>query len=272
MGTLPELFRPAGEMPSSVDDDIFAEGAGVESLTKTQQAAAPPVAQRKIVSARVLYADDGRKYGLKPPASDWQGPFQGRRGGTYWLPPKQVAKTTPEQKAELGVEGEAQPSQAEVLAHAALACTREPDNSIQCHQGTAELAEKFGDKGFRPVYWPEEKWTEIAAALDPKAAAKSFAEPRIIELIEDIKDGSVNGHSFGKIGDTYIDPYLWSVGVSNEAIQRFGAYLESLYAHAQQSAAPSAAQRKIISAAALYGKCKFGDPTDSDRDMGGQTK
>lgn len=56
--------------------------------------------RRQVISARVLYADDGRKYGPKAPGAGWQGPFRGERGGTYWLPGEG------EQKAPHAVEGE----------------------------------------------------------------------------------------------------------------------------------------------------------------------
>ena len=48
-------------------------------------------------------------------------------------------------------------------------------------------------------------------------------------MTEDISDGSMNGHSFIKYKEHYIDPYLWSMGVNQQNIDEVDSYLENIY-------------------------------------------
>jgi hypothetical protein len=48
-------------------------------------------------------------------------------------------------------------------------------------------------------------------------------------LIEDIGDGTVNGHSFIKYNKWYIDPYLLSANISFNDIQKIDKWFEKAY-------------------------------------------
>lgn len=104
----------------------------------------------------------------------------------------------------------------------------------QCHymvQLVEEEIEKYDDNNLKEkikyIYWDETKWQEVAEIL--KNDDKKFGIQNIDFLIEDISDFSVNGHSFIKVGDEFVDPYLYNLGTSQKDINLFGEYLYAIY-------------------------------------------
>lgn len=104
------------------------------------------------------------------------------------------------------------------------------DGVVQCHQGVYEIKEVIGTpKGYTYFHWQEEKWKDFAKAIDMDVVKKSVTHEQGLFLFEDIKDMTVNGHSFIKKGDHYIDPFLYSAGVPQAQVDAVGRYMESLY-------------------------------------------
>jgi hypothetical protein len=114
----------------------------------------------------------------------------------------------------------------------AIGC-KDPDGSFQCHMSvrwakqnlTGEL---WWHKDLVFIEWDERKWKKISEKLIAAGAIKNFSQKPIKNLIEDISDMSVNGHSLLKFQGYYIDPYLKSLRVSESAIQKFGKFWESI--------------------------------------------
>ena len=69
------------------------------------------------------------------------------------------------------------------------------------------------------------KWKEISAIILKNK--KRFNNKHINNLLEDISDFSVNGHSLLRYKNYYIDPYLKSLKVNEKSIQEFGNYWEN---------------------------------------------
>jgi len=114
-------------------------------------------------------------------------------------------------------------------------CNNDSELGIQCHEGIQTIKNKlseYGDKEnwkrhLKFIEWDELKWKDIGELL--LKDNKKFNNEVIDNMIEDISDGSMNGHSFIKYKNYYIDPYLWSMGVELEEINVVDSYLESIY-------------------------------------------
>ena len=113
----------------------------------------------------------------------------------------------------------------------ALSC-KDPDGSYQCHCSVywvkSNLKDNWWYKDLKFITWNETKWKKTADKLIKDKAISKFTVKTIKELIIDISDLSVNGHSLIKFKDYYIDPYLKSRKVSDKAIQAFGKYWEKI--------------------------------------------
>lgn len=114
-------------------------------------------------------------------------------------------------------------------------CMKEPDGSYQCHECTFLVLsnlKKYSHAGswtknLKYGKWDERKWKLVGELLSKNK--KTFQNKHINNLITDIIDGSVNGHSFIKYGRTFIDPYLYSLGVSDAETDKFGQYFEKIF-------------------------------------------
>ena len=114
----------------------------------------------------------------------------------------------------------------------AIGC-KDPDGSFQCHMSVQWAkqnltGEFWWHKDLEFIEWKERKWKKIAEKLITSKAIKKFSQKPIKNLIEDISDFSVNGHSLMKFQGYYIDPYLKSLRVTESAIQKFGKFWESI--------------------------------------------
>jgi len=101
-------------------------------------------------------------------------------------------------------------------------------DGVQCHQGLQDAEREFGDmwwwKDIEFVEWKDSRWSDLSKKLQ-KTTFKT-SNKAINELLEDIADGTTNGHSLMKYKGYYIDPYLKSLKVSDNVIQKFGSWWE----------------------------------------------
>jgi hypothetical protein len=109
-------------------------------------------------------------------------------------------------------------------------CTQTVDGTVQCHSGVAEIKTALGRQpGVTYFEFQETKWDDLAKLIDLGEAKKTITNRDALNLLEDIKDFSVLGHSFIKKGAHYIDPYLQSVGVGQAQMDALCRYLEPIY-------------------------------------------
>lgn len=107
---------------------------------------------------------------------------------------------------------------------------------IECHVAVADMVSAIS---FGQVIVPDgvpvfaynydelkgEEFTENLKKTTPpsvKSEAASF-------LLEDLLDQSINGHSFLKVGDHFIDPHLKSGGAPQDEIDKIGHYLTKVF-------------------------------------------
>ncbi len=102
---------------------------------------------------------------------------------------------------------------------------------LECHQRVAELEKIFGDmlgkQKIEYYYFDELKGDVIEKAM--RASPFKTKSQVIKNLIEDMNDGTVNGHSFIRVGNKGIDPYLRSLKVTQREIDKFDSYLAKIY-------------------------------------------
>ena len=100
---------------------------------------------------------------------------------------------------------------------------------FQCHCSVkwieTELKDGWYYKFLKFIHWDELKWKEVAETILENP--KRFRNKHINNLLEDISDLTVNGHSLLKYKNYYIDPYLKSLKVNEKDIQEFGNYWEN---------------------------------------------
>ena len=82
---------------------------------------------------------------------------------------------------------------------------------------------------FKFFEWNELKWDDFIAYIKKDKTHKKIKIRQFQELVEDIGDGSVNGHSFMKWKKYYIDPYFFSAGISFNDIQKIGKWFEKAF-------------------------------------------
>lgn len=77
--------------------------------------------------------------------------------------------------------------------------------------------------------WDEIQWPEVGAHLKANPLAAEKLSPHVKNLMDDIRDGSVNGHSFAFVGDSAVDPYLTSLGVPQSVINQTDRELAQVF-------------------------------------------
>lgn len=119
-----------------------------------------------------------------------------------------------------------------VLSKAGKYCAVDPDGSVQCHMSLnvakKELSDYWWFKQVKFHVWNEARWKKVAERLKKDDAIEKFGHRAIRELIEDISDGTVNGHSFMEFRGRFIDPHLKSKGVPDGQIQKFAKYFKEI--------------------------------------------
>lgn len=112
-----------------------------------------------------------------------------------------------------------------------------PDEPVTCHEAIHNF-EKIVNQGpdvagFKDRttigQWDETKWDAIGKDLAEHPLASEKKNIEVKHLMDDIRDGSVNGHSFAIIGNHTVDPHLASRGVPQRVINETGRELRELY-------------------------------------------
>lgn len=103
-----------------------------------------------------------------------------------------------------------------------------PPDELQCHDLVeAALQTRTARRArLRPVLWRESAWEVASEALRADRAGWpvfKLSPPR--ELLADVADGTVCGHSFLTVRGVVVDPYMTLRGVPDEDVQRLGHYL-----------------------------------------------
>lgn len=107
---------------------------------------------------------------------------------------------------------------------------------LSCHDAVIKISDaiKTGkiiipDKTpVKEFYYNEDKANAFFSAVNTVKKPKVTSDVAKF-LLEDLSDQSVNGHSFLKIGDKYVDPHLESGGASDAEIQAVGKYMEAVF-------------------------------------------
>lgn len=80
------------------------------------------------------------------------------------------------------------------------------------------------------VEWDESKWNDAVEEILKDLSYKKIPVKAFQNLIDDIADGTCNGHSYIKFKKSfYIDPYLSSASASFDNIQKCGKYLDKIF-------------------------------------------
>ena len=77
--------------------------------------------------------------------------------------------------------------------------------------------------------WDERKWGAMIDYIKQDKTHKRIKIQPFQFLVEDIGDGTVNGHSFIKYKKFYIDPYFDSARLSFNDIQKTGKWFENTF-------------------------------------------
>ena len=107
-------------------------------------------------------------------------------------------------------------------------CYNDVDRHFDCHPSVHFIKNDSHTKSFwwykdiKFHLWNESRWDKVSKKLQKDN--KRFSSKVINELITDIADGSVNGHSFMSFQGYFIDPYLKSKNVRDNEIQKFDKY------------------------------------------------
>ena len=108
---------------------------------------------------------------------------------------------------------------------------------VQCHQAVEKVKSEGKElqmgqyrfwKELEFIEWDETKWDDFSKYSESDTTWKRIKNDEFRDLVRDISDGSVNGHSYIKLWNYYIDPYFNSCGLSFGEIQRSCKWLLKL--------------------------------------------
>jgi CRISPR/Cas system CMR-associated protein Cmr5 small subunit len=134
---------------------------------------------------------------------------------------------------------------------------------VQCHFATQAVAKAIDDKKIalppgtpvKVLEYDEDQQQAFNAAFAKTPKPEGLTSEAAKNLLVDLADKSVNGHSLLKIGDQFVDPHLKSGGASQAEINKVGAFFEKVYAEAAKvKAAPQADAKPKPQHAATKGK------------------
>ena len=112
------------------------------------------------------------------------------------------------------------------------------NDRVECHaavnkvknEGQELQAGRFRFHGILSyVEWDESKWDDFEKFANSDKSWKKINIKEFQNLVMDISDGSVNGHSFIKVFNYYIDPYFNSCGLSFKEIQKSCKWFVKIY-------------------------------------------
>ncbi len=98
---------------------------------------------------------------------------------------------------------------------------------LECHDSVAKLEAQFKQReGVQYFFWDESKGDDFYKLLNKTPFKSKDAE--VMDLINGLKQGTVNGHSFVRSGKHYVDPHLKSLGVAQKYIDEVDDFIVSL--------------------------------------------
>ena len=104
---------------------------------------------------------------------------------------------------------------------------------FQCHECMQELVKNLKNepeevlKDLRIYEWDELAWDKVAQKI--KDSGINFDNNEIQALLNDISDGTLNGHSWAEYRGEVIDPYLSDLGVPQKDINDLSKFLGKIY-------------------------------------------
>ncbi len=105
----------------------------------------------------------------------------------------------------------------------------------ECHDSVYNIEEKFKNKPYYKdlefIFWDEDKIDNFIDYMRKNVDIKriDFKNKIVNNLIEDMISGYVNGHSFIKYKDYFIDPYLSFNKVPKNIIQNVDKFIYDIY-------------------------------------------
>ena len=109
---------------------------------------------------------------------------------------------------------------------------------VQCHQAVEKVKTEGKElqvgqyrfwKELEFIEWDETKWGDFSKHSESDTTWKRIKNDEFQDLVRDISDGSVNGHSYIKLWNYYIDPYFNSCGLSFKEIQKCCKWFTKTY-------------------------------------------
>jgi len=161
-------------------------------------------------------------------------------GGTYYGRRQRLPNNPPDDGSHMADGGETDKDYSDLaqeLTGKAISNTKRdvPGQPIECHIAThlaASYLTASGDpaKSVTKVYnWDESKGKELSEKISLPDIKGVEWHAGIRNLVEDLRDESVNGHSFMVIGNSIVDPHLADQGVPSSQINAFGKHLAEIY-------------------------------------------
>ena len=103
---------------------------------------------------------------------------------------------------------------------------KECHTSVLFVKNDDEIKRNWWYKDIKFHVWNESRWDAVSKKLVHDN--KRFSSKHVNNMIVDIGDGTMNGHSFMSFQGYFIDPYLKSLNVRENEIQKFGRYFLSI--------------------------------------------
>tara|TARA_A100001037_G_C14653933_1_gene415800 strand:- start:110 stop:562 length:453 start_codon:yes stop_codon:yes gene_type:complete len=109
---------------------------------------------------------------------------------------------------------------------------------VECHASVSKVKKEGQDlqagrfkfhSMLSYIEWDESKWGDFEKVVESDKSWRNIKIKEFQSLVSDISDGSVNGHSFIKVFNFYIDPYFNSCGLTFEEIQKSCKWFIKMY-------------------------------------------
>jgi hypothetical protein len=131
----------------------------------------------------------------------------------------------------------------DTLHAAAMSCPSDPGGEKQCHEALGLVEDLLTNKstdamkaGTKLYKWDESKWDAVGKLIGEDFASGKIGGlnlgATVKDVLEEIQNGHMNGHSWATFDGHAIDPHLESRGVSQGMIQKATDYLAGVYVKA----------------------------------------
>ena len=105
------------------------------------------------------------------------------------------------------------------------------DDEPWCHGMVAKINSDLAPAGAVYTECNEARWDRVSEILSRRQSPYLESE-EARNLIEDIADGTTNGHSFLRVDGRFVDPYLKALGVGDVDIHVACAFLDDVFQEA----------------------------------------